>query len=47
MIGRNFIGKTAENTRIKKFHLKIPYCYREIQKVISLSHDVNDHVYSK
>jgi len=33
----------------KKIRLKIPLCYREIvkNKNISLSYDVNDHVYSK
>jgi len=36
----------------KKFRLKIPYLYREIVNVKenenkSLTHDVNDHVYSK
>jgi len=30
---------------MQKIHLKIPYRHR--QKMVSLSHDVDDHAYSK
>jgi len=47
MVGRNFIAKKCED---KRFRLKIACRYREIVKqndMVSLSYDVNDHVYSK
>jgi len=35
-------------TRCKKFHVKIPYRYREIVKNnVSLTYDVNEHIYFK
>jgi len=52
VIGQSYFMKAKIfflNRMQKKFRLKILYRYREILKneLISLSYDVNDHVYSK